>query len=54
MTGQMFRFDGSEMHIISLPGTQGLTFEELLCRVDNAFPIGTCKGIDIYLILFPI
>ena len=46
---EMFHFDGSEMHIISLPGTEGLTFEELLCRVDNAFPIGICKGDDIYL-----
>ena len=46
---EMFHFDGSEMHIVSLPGTEGLTFEELLCRVDNAFPIGICKGEDIYL-----
>ena len=46
---EMFHFDGSEMHIISLPGTEGLTFEELLCRVDDAFPIGICKGEDIYL-----
>ena len=46
---EMFHFDGSEMHIITLPGMQGMTFEELLCRVDDAFPIGICKGKDIYL-----
>ena len=46
---EMFHFDGSEMHIISLPGAEGLTFEELLCRVDDAFPIGICKGEEIYL-----
>ena len=46
---EMFHFDGSEMHIVSLPGTEGLTFEELLCRVDDAFPIGICKGEDMYL-----
>ena len=46
---EMFHFDGSEMHIISLPGTEGLTFEELLCRVDDASPIGICKGADIFL-----
>ena len=46
---ELFHFDGSEMHIISLPGTEGLTFEELLCRVDDAFPIGICKGDDILL-----
>lgn len=46
---EMFHFEGSEMHIISLPGTEGLTFEELLCRVDCAFPIGICKGEDIHL-----
>lgn len=46
---EMFQFDGSEMHIISLPGTEGLTFQQLLCRVDHAFPVGICKGEDIYL-----
>ena len=46
---EMFHFDGSEMHIVSLPGTEGLCFEELLCRVDNAFPIGICKGENIFL-----
>ena len=46
---EMFQFEGSEMHIISLPGTEGLSFGELLCRVDKAFPIGICKGKDIYL-----
>ncbi|MBR0281699.1 MAG: hypothetical protein IJQ81_08920 [Oscillibacter sp.] len=46
---EMFHFEGSEMHIISLPGTEGLTFEELLFRVDDAFPIGICKGKEIFL-----
>ena len=46
---EIFHFEGSEMHIVSLPGTEGLTFEELLCRVDNAFPIGICKGKEIHL-----
>lgn len=46
---EMFHFDGSEMHIISLPEAAGLRFEELLCRVDDAFPIGVCKGKDIFL-----
>lgn len=46
---EMFHFDGSEMHIISLPEASGLTFEELLCRVDHAFPIGICKGEEFFL-----
>lgn len=46
---EMFHFEGSEIHIIALPGIEGLTFEELLCRVDCAFPIGICKGDEIYL-----
>lgn len=46
---ELFHFDGSEMHIISLPGVEGLRFEELLCRVDDAFPIGVCRGGDIRL-----
>lgn len=46
---EMFHFDGSEMHIISLPSAEGLCFEELLCRVDHAFPIGICKGEDFFL-----
>ena len=46
---EMFHFEGSEMHIVSLPGMEGLTFEELLCRVDDAFPIGIYKGENIFL-----
>lgn len=46
---EMFHFEGSEMHIISLPGTEGLTFEQLLCRVEDAFPIGICKGENVFL-----
>lgn len=46
---ELFHFDGSEMHIVSLPGAEGLCFEELLCRVEDAFPIGICKGKDIIL-----
>ena len=46
---ELFHFDGSEMHIITLPGTEGLRFEQLLCRVDNAFPIGICKADGIHL-----
>lgn len=46
---EMFHFDGSEMHTISLPGAEGLSFEELLCRVDKAFPIGICRGKEIHL-----
>ena len=46
---EMFHFAGSEFHIVSLPGMEGLSFEELLCRVDCAFPIGICKGDEIYL-----
>ena len=46
---EMFHFEGSEMHIVSLPGMEGLTFEELLCRVDDAFPIGIYKGEEIFL-----
>ena len=44
---EMFHFEGSEMHIISLPDAEGLTFEELIYQVDDAFPLGICKGKDI-------
>lgn len=46
---ELFHFEGSEIHIVDLPGTVGMSFEELLCRVDNAFPIGICKEEKIYL-----
>ena len=44
---EMFHFEGSEMHIISLPDAEGLTFGELLCQVDDAWPLGICKGKDV-------
>lgn len=46
---EMFHFDGSEMHIVSLPGMEGLTFEELVCRIDDAAPMGIYKGKELYL-----
>ncbi|MBR4545980.1 MAG: hypothetical protein IKO14_08445 [Oscillibacter sp.] len=46
---EMFHFEGSEMHIVSLPGTEGLTFEELICRVDDASPLGIYKGEELHL-----
>ena len=46
---EVFHFDGSEMHVVSLPGTEGMTFEELVCRVDDASPLGIFKGNKVYL-----
>lgn len=46
---ELFHFEGSEMHIVSLPGTEGLTFGELVCRVDDASPLGIYKGGKLHL-----
>ena len=46
---EMFHFEGSEMHIVSLPGAEGLTFEELLYQVEDAWPLGICKGRDVHI-----
>lgn len=46
---EMFHFEGSEMHMVSMSEAEGMVFQELLLRVDCAFPIGICKGKDIYL-----
>ena len=46
---ELFHFEGSELHLVSLPGMTGLTFEQSLCRVDDAAPVGICKGKRIYI-----
>ncbi|MCR5607933.1 MAG: hypothetical protein K6G26_02590 [Lachnospiraceae bacterium] len=46
---EMFHFEGSEMHLVSLPEMQGMTFEELLCCIDDASPVGICKGKEMHI-----
>lgn len=37
---EIFNFEGSELYLIQVPGQAGLTFSELMGRLDKAVPIG--------------
>ena len=37
---ELFNFEGSEFYLVSLPGTEGLPFEDLILRLDHAVPAG--------------
>ncbi len=37
---EIFNFEGSEFYTVSLPGVGGLTFEELMIRMEDAVPAG--------------
>lgn len=37
---EVFNFEGSELYTISLPGTEGMKFEQLLLQMDRALPAG--------------
>ena len=40
---EVFNFEGSEFYLVSLPGAEGLSFEELMVRVNNAVPVGVYR-----------
>ncbi|MBP5294269.1 MAG: hypothetical protein J6Y95_00965 [Lachnospiraceae bacterium] len=40
---ELFNFEGSEFYLISLPGTEGLSFEDLSLRLDQAVPAGVVR-----------
>ena len=50
---EVFSFDGCEFHVIDVPQDEGLTFEDLMMRVDHAVPIGIFKENGIRLNPFP-
>lgn len=37
---EIFNFEGSELYIVSVPGTEGMTFRDVLFRLDGGVPIG--------------
>ena len=37
---EVFNFEGSELYIITIPGVAGITFGELMVRLDLAVPVG--------------
>ena len=41
---ELFNFEGSEFYLISIPGTDGMTFAELALRLDQAVPAGVVRG----------
>ena len=41
---EIFNFEGSEFYLTKLEGIEGLTFEELVLRTDNAIPVGVYRG----------
>ena len=46
---QIFDFNGSEFYLITLPGISGLSFEEVMFRVDGGIPAGVCRNNSITL-----
>lgn len=41
---EVFNFEGSELYNISMPETAGLTFEDLIFRMDHAVPVGIYRN----------
>lgn len=41
---EIFNFEGSEFYIADIRGAAGLTFEELMIRLDCAVPVGVLRG----------
>ena len=50
---ELFNFEGSELYSISLPGIEGLTFRELMLRIDKGVPVGIIGKKNITLNPFP-
>lgn len=44
---EVFNFEGSELYYIQLPGTAGMTFRELMYRLDACVPIGIYRDHEI-------
>ena len=40
---EIFNFEGSEFYLINIPGTNGITFEELMCSLTGAVPAGILR-----------
>ena len=41
---EIFNFEGSEFYLTELDGIDGLTFEDLVLRTDDAIPVGVYRG----------
>jgi Trk K+ transport system NAD-binding subunit len=39
----IFDFEGSDFHLITLPGVSGLSFEEIMIRMENGVPAGVFR-----------
>ncbi|MBO4423001.1 MAG: hypothetical protein J5879_06150 [Clostridia bacterium] len=39
----VFNFEGSEFYLEDLSGAEGLTFGEVMTRLNNAIPVGVCR-----------
>ncbi len=40
---EVFRFEGSEFHLVKFQSCVGLTFEEIMLRLNNGVPVGICR-----------
>ncbi|MBE6128129.1 MAG: hypothetical protein E7185_02525 [Erysipelotrichaceae bacterium] len=40
---EIFNFEGSELYLVRLPGQAGISFGEMIGRVDHAVPVGICR-----------
>lgn len=40
---EVFNFEGSEFYLEELDGIDGITFEELTIKLNNAIPVGICR-----------
>lgn len=45
----VFDFEGSELYLTELSGTEGVTFRELTARIDGAVPVGICHDGEVKL-----
>lgn len=44
---EIFNFEGCEFYVRKLAGTEGLTFEEIMYRIDDGVPVGIVKDNDV-------
>lgn len=40
---EVFRFEGSEFHLVDFPESVGLSFEEIMLRLNKGVPVGICR-----------
>ena len=41
---ELFNFEGSEFYLVDINGIEGLTFEDLMLRLNHATPVGIYRN----------